>query len=127
MELVQEVQSGIVKLIQGAIAGDMSSPFVEAASSEGKLTVGARDKDGVKKFFRVNVVEVQDVPAIPYATLQLQPQDGAGEAAQATEGRPPGTQTCGEAKEASPVQDDTSEETTDAAECNGEPDAPPRL
>jgi len=110
MKTTCEVQSAIAGLVQGHIARETNSPFVEATASEGKLTVGVRDKEGAKRYFNVTVEESTEAPVL--AAQQSQSQDGTGKAAQATEGCCQGTQTCGEAKTASPAQDEQK------AECN---------
>jgi hypothetical protein len=122
-----EVKRAIANLIQNAIAGDVNSPFVEAAVSDDKLIVGTRDQDGNKTCYCVCVEETQEVAAPTLATPQSQPQEEAGEAAQASDGCCQGTQTCGEATQASPVQEDTKEETTEPAEDGCESDTPAKL
>jgi hypothetical protein len=123
-----EVKQAIANLIQSAIAGSSSSPFVEAAVSDDKLIVGARDQDGQKRFFQVCVEESAEVAAPSMAAPQSQPHDEAGEAAQATDGCCTGTQAESEATEASPVQEDTTEEQpTEPAEPGGETDTPAQL
>ena len=126
MKTALEVKREIAKLIQNAIEGDVNSSFVSAAVSDAKLVVVARDEDGGAKCYKVCVEEHAEAPSL--TTPQAQPQDEAGEAAQASDGCCSGTQTCSEATPASPVQEETPEEPTEAADDGGgESDTPAQL
>lgn len=90
MKTPQEVQKALGGLVQAHIARESSSPFVAAASSQDRLTVSARDKDGGTRHFKVSVEEVEESP-LPSDLSQKEAQDGPS--AQST-GCCQGTQTC---------------------------------
>jgi len=123
VEKACEVKQALAGLVESRIARESNSPFVSASNSSEKLIVGVRAKDGVMRNFRICVEETTEAPTLATSS-QSQPQDGAGKEAQADEGCCQGTQTCGEATEASPAQEASSEKCDDTAADANATEAP---
>lgn len=118
MKTVCEVKTGLARLVQQEIATSQSTKFVESCSNDGKLIVGVTGDDGLLRRFSISVEEHTEAPQ--HSTPQTQSQEGTGDnETQPKDGCCHGNSACGEAKTASPAQDEAKTEC-----CATTPEAP---
>lgn len=78
MKTSAEVLQAVGSLIQGNIAGNVDSPFTEAAVNGQQVRVAVRDEDGETRYFGIMASQIEG-PVLP---ADMQPaQEGSGVAA----------------------------------------------